>query len=81
MRRMAHPRGEIATALTCVLAGFCQLMLIAARRLYDQLYDRRWIVGRKTYARHVPLRVAPAGLRDKDRRSITEGRLLAIQAA
>ena len=49
---VAHPRGEIATALTCVLQGFCQLILIAARRLYDQLYDRRWFAGRKTYARH-----------------------------
>ena len=33
------------------------------------------------YARHVPRRGAPAGTRDRDRRSITEGRLLVIQAA
>ena len=78
MRGVAHPRGEIATALTCVLQGFCQLILIAARRLYDQLYDRRWFAGCKTYARHVPLRVAPAGLRDRDRQSITEGCFPAI---
>ena len=39
MRGVAHPRGEIATALTCVLQGFCQFALGSARRLYDQLYD------------------------------------------
>ena len=37
--------------------------------MYYRLYHRSWFAGRKTYARqyaqHVPLRVAPAGLRDK----------------
>ena len=37
--------------------------------MYYRLYHRSWFAGRKTYsrqyARHVPRRVAPAGLRDK----------------
>ena len=33
--------------------------------MYHRLYHRSWFAGRKTYARHVPRRVAPAGLRDK----------------
>ena len=39
MRGMARSGRDLATALTCILQRFCQLMLIAARRLYDQLYD------------------------------------------
>ena len=54
MRGVAHPRGEIATALTCVLQGFCQLMLIAARRLYDQWY--------------YPWRMAMASIRKRNNR-------------
>ena len=46
--------------------------------MYYRLYHRSWFAGRKTYARHVPRRGAPAGLRDKDRRLITEGCFPAI---
>ena len=49
--------------------------------MYCRLYHRSRFAGRKKYARHMPLWVAPAGLRDRDRRSITEGYLPAIQAA
>jgi hypothetical protein len=33
--------------------------------MYYRLYHRSCFAGRKTYARHVPRRVAPVGLRDK----------------
>ena len=53
--------------------------------MYYRLYHRSWFAGRKTYARHVfrhvSLRGAPAGLRDKDCRSGPEGCFPAIQAA
>ena len=49
--------------------------------MYYRLYHRSWFAGRKTHARHMSLRVAPVGLRDKDCRSITEGCFPAIQAA
>jgi hypothetical protein len=36
---MARSGRDIATALTCILQGFCQLLLAAASPMYDQLYD------------------------------------------
>ena len=33
--------------------------------MYHRLYHRSWFAGRKMYARYVPWRGAPAGLRDK----------------
>ena len=40
MRGVAHPRGDFATALTCILYRFCQFSLATASPMYDQLYDR-----------------------------------------
>ena len=45
--------------------------------MYYRLYHRSWFAGRKTYARHVRRRVAPAGAL-QERRSLTEGCFPAI---
>lgn len=73
---MAHPRGEIATALTCYLQGFCQLMLIAAKRLYDNSTT----AASSRVAKRTP-GMCPGGFARQALRSILEGCFPAIQAA
>ena len=78
---MAHPRGGFSYVLAYNSADSESREPVLQHAMYYRLYHRSWFAGRKTYARHVPRRGAPAGTRDRNRRSITEGWLLAIQAA
>ena len=66
---MAHPRGGFSYVLAYNSADSESREPVLQHAMYYRLYHRSWFAGRKTYARqyaqHVPLRVAPAGLRDK----------------
>ena len=78
LKKLATPRGGFSYVLAYNSADSESREPVLQHAMYYRLYHRSWFAGRKTYARHVPLRVAPAGLRDKDRRSITEGCFPAI---
>ena len=78
---MARSGSGLSYVLACNSADSESREPVLQHAMYYRLYHRSWFAGRKTYPRHVSLRVAPAGLRDKARRSITEGCLPAIQAA
>ena len=83
MRRVAHPRGGLSCVLAYNSADSESSEPVLQHAMYYRLYHRSWFAGRKTYprhyARHVSLRVTPAGLRDRDCRSTTEGCFPAIQ--
>ena len=81
MKRLAHPRGGFFYVLACNSADSESHKPVLQHAMFYRLYHRSRFACCKTYARHVSLRVSLAGLRDKDRRSITEGCLLVMQAA
>ena len=62
---MAHPRGGFSYVLACNSADSGSREPVLQHAMYYRLYHRSRFAGRKTYARqyarHVPLRVAPAG--------------------
>ena len=58
---MAHPRGGLSYVLAYNSADSESREPVLQHAMYYRLYHRSWFAGRKTYARHVPLRVAPAG--------------------
>ena len=75
---VAHPRGGFSYVFAYNSGDSESCEPVLQHEMYYRLYHRSWFAGRKTYARHVPRRGAPAGLRDRDRRSITEGCFPAI---
>ena len=62
---LVHPRGGLSYVLACNSADSGSRQPVLQHAMYYRLYHRSWFAGYKTYVRHVPLRVAPAGLRDK----------------
>ena len=77
-RRMARSGSGLSYVLTYNSADSESSEPVLQHAMYYRLYHHSWFAGCKTYARHVPLRVAPAGLRDKDRRPLPEGCFPAI---
>ena len=65
MRGMAHPRGGLSYVFACNSADSESREPVLQHAMYYRLYHRSWFAGRKTYARHVLWRGAPAGTRDK----------------
>ena len=58
---VAHPRGGFSYVFAYNSGDSESCEPVLQHAMYYRLYHRSWFAGRKTYARHVPRRGAPAG--------------------